>query len=136
MIKTKYYAAHRNETIERQKKYNLVHKKEKQEYDRKYNIIRKDYKKEYRFKLKKTVLDFYSYKNGTIKCVLCGESDLRCLSLDHINGNGNQHRKQIGRGGGTNFYVWIIKNDFPGGYRTLCMNCQFKLKNKAGWLGE
>jgi len=71
------------------------------------------------------------YGNGIPACVICGESRLDCLSIDHINGNGNKHRKEILKvGGGIHFYRWLVKNGFPEGYRTLCMNDQFIEKHK------
>jgi len=63
------------------------------------------------------------YGNGKTACIRCGFDDLRALSLDHINGGGYQHRKQVGSG--IHLYNWIIKNEFPEGFQTLCMNCQF-----------
>jgi hypothetical protein len=64
---------------------------------------------------------FQHYGNGTVSCVKCGFDDARALSIDHINGGGRKHIKQI-RG---NFYKWLAKNNFPKGYQTLCMNCQW-----------
>lgn len=46
---------------------------------------------------------------------------MACLSIDHIKGGGNKHLKLI-KG---NLYNWLIKNNFPTGFQTLCMNCQF-----------
>ena len=67
------------------------------------------------------VLEYYG--NGRLACVICGESRLACLSIDHINSNGSTHRQQIGSG--TPLYYWLIRNNYPNGYQTLCMNCQF-----------
>jgi len=88
------------------------------------------YHQAYRIKLKTTALTYYG--NGKMSCVLCGEEDIRCLSLDHINGGGHQHRKSLGSKGrgGFHFYLWLIKHGLPEGYRTLCMNCQFKERDK------
>ena len=58
-------------------------------------------------------------------CALCGFADQRALSIDHIEGGGNKHRKTIRSSSGSPFYSWLIKNGFPVGFRTLCMNCQF-----------
>ena len=44
------------------------------------------------------------------------------LSIDHIYSGGNKHIKQLG-GNGTAIYSWLIKNNFPHGFRTLCYNC-------------
>lgn len=73
-------------------------------------------------KIKIEVLTHYG--GGNFACVICGEARFPCLSIDHINGNGTQHLKQLGIGGGENFYRWLKKNGFPEGYQTLCANCQ------------
>ena len=76
------------------------------------------------------------YGNGELKCTLCGETRLPALSIDHINGGGTKERKRTGLIGYT-FYKWLRDNNFPEGYRTLCMNCQFVEKDKihkAAWL--
>jgi len=75
-----------------------------------------------RKELKKLVLTHYG--KGKLKCSICSEKRVDCLSIDHINGNGTRQRKEIG-GSGYHIYRWLEKNDFPEGYRTLCMNCQF-----------
>ena len=54
------------------------------------------------------------------KCDCCGETKYEFLSIDHINGNGSKHRKSIGR---ASMYHWLIKNNFPSGFRLLCHNC-------------
>jgi hypothetical protein len=40
--------------------------------------------------------------------------------------------------GGLEFYRWLIKNNYPEGYQTLCMNDQFikKAENKEIARGE
>lgn len=55
-------------------------------------------------------------------CARCQFSDIRALSIDHINGDGAKHRKEIGGG---RIYRWLLKQDFPEGFQVLCMNCQF-----------
>lgn len=79
---------------------------------------------------KMRVLDAYG---GRI-CVGCGETELVVLSLDHIDGGGNKHRKEImgaGFRGGWGFYRWLIRQCFPPGFRVLCMNCQFRARAGA-----
>lgn len=58
-------------------------------------------------------------------CSCCKESQIAFLTLDHINGGGNKHRKEVtgSKAGGTTFYAWIIKENFPEGYQVLCWNC-------------
>ena len=63
------------------------------------------------------------YSNNTNRCACCGEPDIRFLTIDHINGNGSQHRKSIGCRSGSTFYRWLIKVGMPEGYQVLCYNC-------------
>jgi len=65
------------------------------------------------------------YSNNTMECKYCGNSDIRVLSIDHIDGNGCKHRREYNIGSGSPFYKWLIKNNYPEGYQVLCMNCQF-----------
>lgn len=85
-----------------------------------------------RVRLKKEI--FLHYCKGKIKCVLHKKyfpkdnpiTDIRVLTIDHINGGGNKHRKRIHVfGGGSNFYLWLKKHKFPLGYRVICFNCQW-----------
>lgn len=60
------------------------------------------------------------YGDNPPKCACCGESTYEFLAIDHVNNNGAQHRRQIGR---SRFYSWLINNNFPEGYQILCHNC-------------
>ena len=51
-------------------------------------------------------------------------TDMRALSIDHLNGGGTIHRWKIG-GGGYHFWKWLQTHGLPPGYQVLCMNCQF-----------
>ena len=53
-------------------------------------------------------------------CACCGESEQAFLVVDHINGGGRQHRREIGQDG---FYTWLRKEKYPNGFRLLCENC-------------
>jgi hypothetical protein len=58
------------------------------------------------------------------ECICCGEKAWQFLSIDHIGNWGALHRKEIKNGGGSNFYRWLKKNNYPkDNFRTLCMNC-------------
>lgn len=58
------------------------------------------------------------------KCACCGESHPSFLGIDHIDGNGNQHRRTHTNGrAGDAFYRWLKKYDYPNGFRILCWNC-------------
>jgi len=72
--------------------------------------------KRLRDKNKQAVLDHYGHA-----CACCGEARSAFLTIDHIDGGGNKHRKEIG--GSAHLHSWLIKNKFPDGFRTLCFNC-------------
>ena len=65
------------------------------------------------------------YGNDRCACVRCGESRPACLSIDHVNGGGTSHRREFKLRSSDKFYRWLIVNNYPEGYQTLCMNCQF-----------
>lgn len=54
-------------------------------------------------------------------CACCGSAEL--LTIDHIHGGGNAHRRGTSLKGGWITYRWLVKNDFPRGFQTLCQPC-------------
>jgi hypothetical protein len=54
------------------------------------------------------------------ECVSCGEDDMRCLSIDHVEGGGSRERAQMG----ARFVYIKIIGKRGHGYQTLCLNCQ------------
>lgn len=76
-------------------------------------------------KMRLTVLRYYS--NGDRKepsCVCCGEGTLEFLGIDHMNNDGAKHRAEsTGNRAGLHTYRWLIRNNFPPGFQTLCWNC-------------
>lgn len=65
--------------------------------------------------------DVISHYGG--KCACCGIVYLPALCIDHIEGNGNKHRKQLGGNNSFNIYGWLKKQGHPPGYQVLCWNC-------------
>lgn len=53
-------------------------------------------------------------------CMCCGEEHIEFLTIDHILGGGTEHRREINR---KTIYHWLYTNNYPEGYRVLCMNC-------------
>lgn len=71
------------------------------------------------FRMRAAVIKAYG---GACSC--CGERTFEFLSIDHINNDGAQHRREIGRSGGHAFYRWLKKNGYPrGNFQLLCYNC-------------
>ena len=61
-------------------------------------------------------------------CQHCGSSD--DLTIDHVNEDGAEHRLEIGRGS-INFYRWLVRNDFPNDFQTLCRRCNTRKSQEA-----
>jgi len=73
----------------------------------------------YRTQLRHDVLSNYG---GKCACPGCDIAEPRFLGIDHIEGGGRKHRKEIGSGPG--LYVWLRNNDYPKDkFRLLCHNC-------------
>jgi len=95
------------------------------QYVKDYRIKHPENRKNRRWINKLIVLTHYSCDSP--KCSCCGEHNVEFLSIDHIKGGGESHRRSLHRQSGHPFYVWLIKNDFPEGYRVLCLNCNTSL---------
>ena len=84
------------------------------------------HKEEYRVIGKARVLSrkqmIINHYGGVCSC--CGEKHLEFLSIDHIGGGGNKHRRELKKNHQL-FYNWIVKENYPEGFRVLCMNCNF-----------
>lgn len=66
---------------------------------------------------------------GGHKCACCGESNRVFLTLDHINNDGAEWRRQNfggnkSRGCGLSTYEWCKRNGYPSIFQVLCWNCQ------------
>lgn len=63
---------------------------------------------------RRAAIEFYGGK-----CACCGETQYEFLSIDHVDGGGAKHRKEVG----TNIGLWLKRNGYPVGFRVLCHNC-------------
>lgn len=106
------------------KDYYLKHKSKRDEYNKKRRtenseIVNYISNKSYH----KTRIEVLAHYSPDLRCIECGfDKHTSALSIDHINGDGCSHRKEIG---GQNMYYWIKQNNFPNNLQVLCMNCQF-----------
>lgn len=73
------------------------------------------------FRINRRTKVLLHYGNGIIECACCKEKTYEFLSIDHIDGGGRKHRKSIKE----NIDRWLIRNNFPEGFRILCHNCNF-----------
>ena len=96
-----------------------------------YQNPRSEYMLKRKNEAKKKVFNHYSGIPN--KCALCGIEDFEVLTIDHENLDGNKHRKENHLSGGVATYAWLIRKNFPIGFRVLCNNCQIKIrKNQYG----
>ena len=58
------------------------------------------------------------------KCKCCNESRTQFLTIEHLNSDGKEDRKNVGSG--VCIYYWLKRNGFPkDNYTCLCINCNF-----------
>jgi hypothetical protein len=108
-----YWRSHKELRNQIHRTYYAKHREKLAAWDRNY---RRNWLKALR---KKCLI---AYSGNPPKCACCGESTEEFLTIDHINGGGRKHRRQLGRSP-TSFPLWLIRNSFPPGFRILCYNC-------------
>lgn len=87
----------------------------------------KQKKRTEKYQLQIKIDTFNTYGGCFCKC--CGESNLVFLTIDHIDGKGAEHRRELRKGkgdsggGGNKTYHALKKAGYPAGYRVLCFNC-------------
>lgn len=94
-----------------------------------------DYIRDAKIKAFKIITD-----NKKITCVkrkewsCCSTNDMDFLSIDHINGNGANHRREIKANSSADTYRWVIKHpeEAKKTMQILCMNAQVKKKKLNG----
>lgn len=117
-----YYKKNKERILEKNREWldNPINKE-------KYGTWAKDYRKRNRVKLnthsrdhkrriKERVIQHYGGK-----CVCCGESNIKFLTIDHTDNNGKEMRSVHGIG--STFYLWIERNNYPTSLQVMCYNC-------------
>jgi len=64
------------------------------------------------------------------RCACCGFDHPWYLTLDHINGDGGEHRTN-GNGAGYAFYRDAIKDFNPSRLQVLCFACNLNKSNRG-----
>lgn len=102
-------------------------------YEKNKERIKKNYRKNYygNIEVERAKRREYNKKNriATIemfggKCSNCGYTDWRALQIDHVNGDGNKHRKSISHNLTAVFWK-KEKEKNPDKYQLLCANCNW-----------
>ena len=91
-------------------------------YKRKWKQANREKIREQSRQRRITVLSHYS--DGKMVCNCCGDNHVEFLCVDHINGGGNKHRATLTH---KDFYYFLVKENYPSGYRVLCHNCNASL---------
>lgn len=105
--------AHRKEYL---KQWLVANQDKVKECNKRYAERRRTLRKKSMAKLREQVIQGYGGK-----CTCCGEKQIKFLALDHINNDGNEHRKEIGS---TGIYFWARRNGYPKDkLQVLCHNC-------------
>ncbi len=96
---------------------------------------RKEYESRSAIGLRYIVLRHYSLPSLHPCCAFpgCEETRLEELTLDHISGGGNKEAMLVAQGKTfPNLYQYLIRENFPSGYQTLCKFHNFG-KPKVNW---
>jgi hypothetical protein len=58
------------------------------------------------------------------RCACCCESTTEFLGIDHVNNDGEKHRREL-KGYGRAIYQWLKREGYPqdGRFQVLCHNC-------------
>ncbi len=100
----------------------------REEHRLQVNQYQARYYRKYYPRIKLEVFTYYS--KGLLCCAECGAKDR--LSIDHQNGYGDKHRLSLGFDSSCQFYLWLRRNNFPDGYRILCIHCNGKHRPTKG----
>lgn len=112
------YKKNRDEILNHSREYYRKNRVKVMERTKKWTKNNAEHLRELRKKIRFDVLNFYSF--GKLECACCGEKEYRFLTIDHVNGGGNKHRKEKNIG---SLPMWLESRDFPEGYQVLCYNC-------------
>jgi hypothetical protein len=130
----KDYEAHREKRIAQVTRWYEDHRDEKLEYAKEhYKANKAQYHKLAAESDKRLIAETFAFYGN--KCACCGEAEPMFLTIDHVEGNGNKHRREVLGGfnkAGKATYRWLRQNGFPTGFQCLCQNCNVgKHRNKG-----
>ena len=68
------------------------------------------------------------------KCTCCGEAEKGFLTIDHVNGDGAAHRREVNGSNynGSMVYRQIVAQGFPDTFQLLCFNCNLGRAKNGG----
>lgn len=115
-----YYLKNRERIIEQNRQYRLNN-----EEKAKAAVTRRN--KERWLELKSKAIEVFGGR-----CTCCGEANECFLTLDHVNNDGNEHRKIVNKIA-FGIYGWLERNGYPkDGLQLLCWNCNMAKRANGG----
>lgn len=77
-------------------------------------------------------MEVFTYYGGSPpKCQCCGESNIKFLTIDHMNNDGAAQRRVLGSSSHL-INLWLRKHDFPEGFAIMCYNCNLGRAHNGG----
>lgn len=125
-----WYTKNKDKVLAEKKQYYVVNREAMLEKKRLCYQRRRQSVSEQYFSDKEAAINVYT--NGEATCRRCGQGDIDVLCLDHINDDGAEHRRSVGK----SIYSWAQRNDYPPIFQVLCYNCNMKkemLRRRAVW---
>jgi len=116
-----YYSHHKREICALTRAWKLRHAESVKMANKLYWERTRESVQAKRLSLRMDALGYYSH--GTMECACCGNRFLSFLTIDHIDNNGAEHRRQIKAAGGSGLYGWLKRANYPAGFQVLCWNC-------------
>jgi hypothetical protein len=112
-VRREHYAKNKAKVLGKMKTYQSKIRDKVLQWHRRGN---KTYQEKYK------TLAYNAYGN---KCACCEDNTVEFLCIDHVNGNGNKHRKMLGstKRAGKGLYRWLNQQGYPKDFRLLCHNC-------------
>lgn len=110
----------KNKLLEHPNFYKEIYYKRKTDNYEKFREQRNRWAKTQYHKFRSLALEHYGKQ-----CDCCNEIEKEFLGIDHINGGGTKHRKELKNK--SNIYRWVCKNNYPKEFRILCHNCNLSL---------
>lgn len=121
----KWYKKNSNKRSIASRKWDELNPEKRKEISANWYAGNKNYKSEEQrirlLKYKTMVVEAYGGR-----CSCCGEKEIGFLTVEHLQKNGESHRKVRG-----NFYHYLVRNNFPDKdiLSILCMNCNWIERN-------
>jgi len=136
----RYYQANGEAVRDYQRRYREANPEKIRERDRRYNEANREkiaeWHRQYEDANREKINGLQRRRAARYRAIVLGHYGQVCacpgcystqaLGIDHIDGTGRQHRQELfgdHTRGGVDFHYWLIKNNFPPGYQTLCSRC-------------